>query len=48
LRISAGVIAAVNLSVPAATLTPAEMRKRLLSPLRDTAVAISRDLALAR
>jgi IclR family pca regulon transcriptional regulator len=42
------VIAAVNLSVPAATLTPAEMRKRLLSPLRDTAVAISHDLALAR
>ena len=42
------VVAAINLSVPAATLTPAEMRKRLLSPLQDTADAISRDLALGQ
>lgn len=37
------VIAAVNLSVPAATMTPTEMRKRLLRPLLATAEAISRD-----
>lgn len=43
-----GVVAAVNLSLPASTLTPAEMRRRLLGPLRDTAAAISADLALAR
>jgi IclR family pca regulon transcriptional regulator len=42
------VIAALNLSVPAAALTPADMRKRLLVPLQDTAAAIARDLALAR
>ena len=42
------VVAAVNLSVTASTMTPPEMRKRLLGPLRDTAAAISEDLALAR
>jgi IclR family pca regulon transcriptional regulator len=42
------VIAAVNLSVPAATLSPAEMRSRLLAPLLHTAAEIARDLALAR
>ena len=42
------VVAAVNVSVAASTLTPAEMRRRLLTPLRDTAVAISRDLTLVR
>jgi IclR family pca regulon transcriptional regulator len=44
----AKVVAAINLSVPASTVTPAEMRKRLLGPLCDTAAAISEDLALAR
>jgi len=39
-----GVVAAVNLSVHAATMTPTEMRKRLLPPLRDTATAIEHDL----
>jgi IclR family pca regulon transcriptional regulator len=47
-RPDATVVAAINLSVPAATLTPAEMRKRLLAPLLATASAISSDLALAR
>ena len=47
-RPDATVVAAVNLSVPAAMLTPAEMRERLLGPLRETAAAISSDLALAR
>jgi IclR family pca regulon transcriptional regulator len=42
------VIAALNLSVPAAALTPADMRRRLLVPLQDTAAAISQDLALSR
>jgi IclR family transcriptional regulator, pca regulon regulatory protein len=42
-----GVIAAVNLSVHAATMTAAEMRKRLLPALRDTAAAIEHDLAHA-
>lgn len=39
------VVAALNLSVPAAALTPAEMRRRLLGPLTDAALAIARDLA---
>jgi IclR family pca regulon transcriptional regulator len=39
------VVAAVNLSVPTAALTPAEMRRRLLGPLGDAAAAIARDLA---
>ncbi len=43
----ASVVAAVNLSVPASAMAPAEMRKRLLGPLRETAAAISADLALA-
>jgi IclR family pca regulon transcriptional regulator len=47
-RPDATVVAAINLSVPAATLTPVEMRKRLLGPLLDTASAISSDLTLAR
>lgn len=41
------VIAALNLSVHAASMTPAEMRKRLLPALRDTAAAIEHDLAHA-
>lgn len=47
-RPDATVAAAINLSVPAATLTPAGMRKHLLGPLLETASAISRDLTLAR
>ncbi len=47
LRADATVVAAINLSVPAATLTPTEMRKHLLGPLLDTASVISSDLALA-
>jgi IclR family pca regulon transcriptional regulator len=39
------VVAAVNLSVPAAALTPADMRRTLLGPLGQTARAIARDLA---
>jgi IclR family pca regulon transcriptional regulator len=42
------VVAAVNLSVHASTMTPAEMRERLQPPLRETAAAIERDLAMAR
>jgi IclR family pca regulon transcriptional regulator len=45
---SGAVVAAVNLSVQAATTTIAQMRERLLPPLRDTAAAIERDLAMAR
>jgi IclR family transcriptional regulator, pca regulon regulatory protein len=41
------VVAAVNLSVHAAAMTPAQMRTRLLPPLRETAEAISRELSLA-
>lgn len=41
------VVAAITLSVHAGTMTPTEMRKRLLPPLRDTAAAIEHDLALA-
>jgi IclR family pca regulon transcriptional regulator len=44
----AAVIAAINLSVPAATMTPTEIRKRLIGPLSETAAAISRDLAIDR
>jgi IclR family pca regulon transcriptional regulator len=40
------VIAAVNLSVHAATMTTGQMRARLLPPLRETAAAIERDLAM--
>ena len=40
------VVAAVNLSVAAATMTPAEMRRRLLGPLQEAAEAISRDLGV--
>jgi IclR family transcriptional regulator, pca regulon regulatory protein len=43
---SGRVAAAVNLSVHAATMAPAEMLEHLLPPLRDTAAAIERDLAL--
>lgn len=47
IRSSGGkVTAAVNLSVPAATTNVAEIRKRLLDPLRATAEAISRDLKM--
>jgi IclR family pca regulon transcriptional regulator len=45
---SGAVVAAINLSIHASTMTAARMRARLLPPLRDTAAAISRDLALAR
>jgi IclR family transcriptional regulator, pca regulon regulatory protein len=42
---SAGVVtAAVNLSVQASRATVADMKRRLLPPLRDTAAAIERDL----
>ncbi len=40
------VVAAINVSVPAASMTAAEMRRRLLGPLQQTAAAISRDLAV--
>jgi IclR family pca regulon transcriptional regulator len=39
------VTAAVNLSMPAAAITPAEMRRRLLGPLGETARAIAADLS---
>jgi IclR family pca regulon transcriptional regulator len=39
-------VAAVNLSVHASTMTVALMRRRLLAPLRETAAAIERDLAM--
>jgi IclR family pca regulon transcriptional regulator len=42
------VVAAINLSVAAATLTPAGMRRQLLGPLESAARAISSDLNLAR
>jgi IclR family transcriptional regulator, pca regulon regulatory protein len=42
------VAAAVNLSVPAATTTVADMKRRLLPPLLDTAASIERDLAEMR
>jgi IclR family pca regulon transcriptional regulator len=42
------VVAAINLSVHAATTTTDEMLERLLPPLRETAAAIERDLAMAR
>lgn len=41
------VVAAVNLSVSAATTSVAQMRERLLDPLRQTAAAIERDMAMA-
>jgi IclR family pca regulon transcriptional regulator len=41
------VVAAVNLSVHAATMTVEAMRATLLPPLRETAAAIERDLAMA-
>jgi IclR family pca regulon transcriptional regulator len=41
------VVAAVNLSVHAATMTVEAMRATLLPPLRETAGAIARDLAMA-
>jgi IclR family pca regulon transcriptional regulator len=42
---SAGAVAAaVNLSVQASRTTVADMKRRLLPPLRDTAAAIGRDL----
>ena len=40
------VVAAMNLSVSAASMSPTEMRRRLLPPLRETAAAIERDLAM--
>jgi IclR family pca regulon transcriptional regulator len=40
------VVAAVNVSVPAASMTAAEMRAALLPALRETATAIERDLLL--
>lgn len=42
------VVAAMNLSIHAGTMEAAEMRERLLPPLRETAAAIERDLAMAR
>jgi IclR family transcriptional regulator, pca regulon regulatory protein len=39
-------IAAVNLSVPAATTSVAAIRKSLVGPLTETAAAISRDLQM--
>jgi len=42
------VLAAIDLSVHAATTTAEAMRERLLPPLRATAGAIDRDLAMAR
>jgi IclR family pca regulon transcriptional regulator len=41
------VVAAINLSVHAASMTASEMRERLLPPLRETASAIERDLTMA-
>jgi IclR family pca regulon transcriptional regulator len=41
------VVAAINLSVAAGTMTVAEMRERLLPPLNATARATERDLAAA-
>jgi IclR family transcriptional regulator, pca regulon regulatory protein len=38
------VVAAINLSVQASRTTVADMRRRLLPPLRETAAAIGRDL----
>jgi IclR family pca regulon transcriptional regulator len=45
---SGAVSAAMNLSVHAGATSVAEMRRRLLPALRDTAVAIERDLAVPR
>ena len=42
------VVAAVNLSVQASRTTVADMKRRLLPPLRETAAAIERDLGGAR
>jgi IclR family transcriptional regulator, pca regulon regulatory protein len=42
---SGRVVAAVNVSAHAARTTLAQMREQLLPPLRDTAHAISRDVA---
>jgi IclR family pca regulon transcriptional regulator len=42
------VIAAMNLSVHAGATGVADMRRRLLPPLRETAAAIRRDLCAAR
>jgi IclR family transcriptional regulator, pca regulon regulatory protein len=42
------VVAAMNLSIHAATMDPDAMRARLLPALRETAAAVERDLALAR
>ena len=44
---SGAVIAAVNLSVQAASEPPTRTRERLLAPLRETAAAIERDLVSA-
>ncbi len=41
------VVAAINVSVHASTMTPAEMRERLLPPLLETVAALEQDLALA-
>jgi IclR family pca regulon transcriptional regulator len=42
------VVAAINLSVHAATMSAEAMLEKLLRPLRETAAAIERDLAMAR
>jgi len=42
------VVAAMNLSTHAAATSVAQMRERLLPPLRETAAAVERDLAVAR
>jgi IclR family pca regulon transcriptional regulator len=42
------VVAAMNLSTHAGATSVEEMRERLLPPLRDTAAAVERDLAVAR
>ena len=42
------VTAAMNLSVHAGATSVEEMRERLLPPLRETAAAVERDLAVAR
>jgi IclR family pca regulon transcriptional regulator len=39
------VVAAINLSVHAGTMTPTQMREQLLPPLREAAAAIEHDLA---
>jgi IclR family pca regulon transcriptional regulator len=45
IRDQAGTVAAINVSTQASRTTVVDMRRRLLRPLRETAVPVASDLA---